>query len=195
VLKSFLLFVTMALISIAPFFLHQYHAYLSFCHNSSSPPEWCHRTLPFIYSYVQAQYWGVGFLHYWEISQLPNFILGAPPFILLICMSSTHIFEAGLEILHRKEKLQKSPSRLKILSSHTLDILPYAIHALVLSLILLFASHTQIVLRLASSLPFTHWAAAALLIEKPSMGRIWVAWSVIWGTMSCILWGVFLPPA
>ncbi|KAF9517551.1 glycosyltransferase family 76 protein [Hydnum rufescens UP504] len=194
-LKSFLFFVVMALISVVPFFLHQYYAYLSFCHNSSSRPEWCDRTVPFIYSYVQARYWDVGFLRYWEISQLPNFILGAPPLTLLIYTSSTHIFEAGLEIVHRKEKIQKLPSRLNFLSSHTLDILPYAIHALVLTLILLFASHTQIVLRLASSLPFTHWAAAALFIEKPRIGRIWVAWSVIWGTMSCILWGVFLPPA
>lgn len=186
----------MVLVSVTPFVLHQYHAYLSFCHDSFSRPEWCERAVPLIYSYVQERYWGVGFLKYWKISQIPNFVLGAPPLILLICTSSTHIFEVRPQIARRKEKTQNlPPTPPHFAPIYKLDILPYAIHALVFSLILLFASHTQIVLRLASSLPFTHWAAAALFIERPKIARIWIAWSVIWGAMSCILWGVFLPPA
>jgi phosphatidylinositol glycan class V len=64
-----------------------------------------------------------------------------------------------------------------------------------MSATLLFASHTQIVLRLAASMPIIYWAAAWLLLEHPKWGRAWVTWSVLWGAVSILLWGAFLPPA
>ncbi|KAJ2970795.1 hypothetical protein NUW54_g12651 [Trametes sanguinea] len=74
-------------------------------------------------------------------------------------------------------------------------IAPHVIHGLIFCLLLLFASHTQIVLRQAASMPLTYWAAAWLLVERPKLGKWWVGWSVIWGAVSCILWAAFLPPA
>jgi phosphatidylinositol glycan class V len=71
----------------------------------------------------------------------------------------------------------------------------HAIHALVLTCILLIASHVQIALRLAASLPFTHWAAARLWIEKPQIAKWWTAWSILWGCTSLVTWTLFLPPA
>lgn len=80
-------------------------------------------------------------------------------------------------------------------SFKSLTIDPHAIHATILCLILLVASHTQIVLRLAGSMPFTYWAAAWLVLEHPTLGRLWVTWSLLWGAISIVLWSTFLPPA
>jgi phosphatidylinositol glycan class V len=75
------------------------------------------------------------------------------------------------------------------------SLTPHAIHAVVFAFFLLFASHTQITLRLAASMPFTYWAAAWIYLKYPSYGTAWVTWSVLWGLVSVILWGTFLPPA
>ena len=74
-------------------------------------------------------------------------------------------------------------------------IIPHALHALAIALVLLFAAHTQIALRQAAALPTTYWAAAWLVAEHPRAGKAWVTWSVVWGAVSVVLWAVFLPPA
>ncbi|GFR47147.1 hypothetical protein Agub_g8838 [Astrephomene gubernaculifera] len=48
------------------------------------PRSWCSSRLPYIYGFVQAQYWNVGFLRYWTLQQLPNFLLAAPVLLLSI---------------------------------------------------------------------------------------------------------------
>ena len=166
---------------------------------------------------------------YWTVQQLPNFLLGAPPLILLFSFTTHYIHHALLPRLHSlvpmitsrsahapTESTHTRPGSSHPGKTHQADhrsaahprsspptrspflrpsLAPHAIHALALSLLLLFASHTQIVLRLAASMPLTYWAAAWLLVERPRAGRLWVGWSVVWGAVSCVLWGVFLPPA
>ncbi|KAI0740196.1 GPI mannosyltransferase 2 [Earliella scabrosa] len=195
-------------LSCSPFIYHQYSAYRQFCTHTSSPAPWCNAYPASIYTYVQAKYWNSGFMLYWTVQQLPNFLLGAPPLILLFSFTTHYIRHALLPRLHSLVPMITSRSaHAPTESTHTRpgpptrspflrpSLAPHAIHALALSLLLLFASHTQIVLRLAASMPLTYWAAAWLLVERPRAGRLWVGWSVVWGAVSCVLWGVFLPPA
>ena len=61
------------LLVVAPFAAFQYYGYLQFCSGpaySATPQEWCYATLPNVYSFVQARYWGVGFLRYWQLQQV-----------------------------------------------------------------------------------------------------------------------------
>ncbi|EIM82964.1 mannosyltransferase [Stereum hirsutum FP-91666 SS1] len=211
-------------LTFVPFVAHQVAAYVLFCTPNDdkgqivSTPLWCNKTIPLIYTHVQARYWNIGFLNYWTLSQLPNFLLAAPVLTLLFTFTLTHLshtLPTLLSILkHRllpsylntqkpaspnqtnpdprtQPKLERPPSSPFLSSSLT----PHAIHALILSLTLLFNSHTQIALRLAASMPLTYWAAAWLVFEKPWWGKIWVGWSVVWGAVSVVLWTVFLPPA
>ncbi|KAI0776922.1 GPI mannosyltransferase 2 [Trametes elegans] len=207
--------------TLAFFVYHQYNAYRVFCGGKAATAPWCGAFLPSIYTYVQSRYWNVGFLRYWTVQQLPNFLLGAPPLALLFTFTVRYIRLAlvpRLTALFRNGKRTPSPtpigapapsvpeSALSTLDASTTwdgertpflarTIAPHVIHALALTLLLLFASHTQIVLRQAASMPLTYWAAAWLLVERPAFGRLWVGWSLLWGAVSCVLWAVFLPPA
>lgn len=157
----------------SPFIYHQTTGYLAFCTGNTIQP-WCSKSLPLIYSHVQSTYWNSGFLRYWTFEQLPNFIIAVPPFLV--------IFSYVIHTLTSN----------KVLSS---SITPHAIHACVLCWMLLFNSHTQIILRLAPSMPLVYWAAAWLVINHPMAGKWWVGWSLLWGMVSVLLWSVFLPPA
>ncbi|KLO18377.1 glycosyltransferase family 76 protein [Schizopora paradoxa] len=179
---------------------YQYYAYQSFCLPSPSRP-WCSRTPPLVYTFVQAEYWNSGLFKYWTISQIPNFLLAAPVLILLFASSIYHA-KNSLVLQFRLLLVGQPP-----LTRNTEPILqpavaPYAIHAFVLSVTLLTSAHVQIALRLASSLPFTYWAAGNLWVRASrseasdrNYGRWWTTWSIVWSLISLVLWSTFLPPA
>ena len=176
---------------ILPFIGFQTIAYTIFClDNSLRVVKWCSMFPPSIYTHVQSTYWNVGFLRYWTLSQLPNFLIACPPFFPIFAFALDHFRSFPSELLRRtKGPINQSEVRRK------LSLTPHAIHAVIFSFVLLFASHTQIILRLAASMPFTYWAAAWLYMKHPSYGTAWVTWSVVWGLISLILWATFLPPA
>lgn len=190
--------VLLTAIMFMPFVWFQYSAYLAFCTAVSSAP-WCSNLPPLIYGYVQEKYWNVGFLRYWTLQQLPNFIIAMPPLAALLTYSTyylRHVFlprlRSSLSPVAKRAQTADPPLTSPFLSP---SIAPHAIHALAITLILLFSAHTQIILRLAASMPFTYWAAAWLLVEHRRWGKYWVSWSVLWGATSIVLWATFLPPA
>ncbi|KDQ15752.1 glycosyltransferase family 76 protein [Botryobasidium botryosum FD-172 SS1] len=184
---------TLTAIVTTPFALYQYYAYTRFCKPPhSTPREWCSRTAPLIYSFVQERYWNVGFLRYWTISQLPNFLLAAPVLLLLLYTTAVHL-KSSYRMLINGRQAEGLADQGGIFGLP--GLLPHAIHAFIFTCILLFASHTQIILRLASSLPYTYWSAANLFLSHPTWAKAWVAWSLVWGAVSLVLWAAFLPPA
>lgn len=199
-----------------PYFYHQYKAYRNFCtHSTIEPRPWCSDRLPSIYSYVQSAYWNVGLFRYWSLQQLPNILLAMPVLLLLFDASIAHIRYFLLPALVRT--LSKYTPRIATRKTDPLfklSVAPHAIHALLISIILLVAAHTQIALRFASAMPFTYWAAARLFLRNPqpvesedkvedskriadvpATSRWWTYWSVLWGACSLVTWAVFLPPA
>jgi Gpi18-like mannosyltransferase len=65
----------------------QFYGYYRYCNASvSSGDDYCNYSglWPNMYGYVQAKYWGVGLFKYYQLSQLPNFLLAAPILILTI---------------------------------------------------------------------------------------------------------------
>ena len=165
---------------------------MAFClPDGTETVPWCNNIPPSIYTYAQAKYWNVGFLRYWTPSQLPNILLALPVLGLLLTFSFYYLgaFFTSVPLAYMSKLPHSSPPFFDT------SLMPYVLHTILLSFVLLFASHTQIALRVAPCLPTTYWAAAWLLVTYPRIGRVWVMWSVLWGTLSVVLWGVFLPPA
>ncbi|XP_017493140.1 PREDICTED: GPI mannosyltransferase 2-like, partial [Rhagoletis zephyria] len=82
-----------ALICLIPPVLFQWSAWVQFCRDttttsssSSSPkPVWCQGdTFSLPYSYVQGTYWENGFLRYYQLKKIPNFLMAAPTLLLVI---------------------------------------------------------------------------------------------------------------
>ena len=106
---------------IAPFCVFQYYGYTIYCTKSAhSQPVWCNWSLPIPYTYIQEHYWNVGFLRYFQLKQVPNFVL-ASPMVLLSLLSLLEYFKSGNPRLR-----------------------PYAFHLLFLLLFGVFNMHIQV---------------------------------------------------
>jgi phosphatidylinositol glycan class V len=203
-LRAILSAIILALVSVSPSIAYQYVAYRVFCREViSTRPAWCNNNLPSIYNHVQLKYWDVGFLRYWTPAQIPNFVLAAPVLTLLFVFCIHHLttvmpalfddasmISLGLQS-ERRPHMLRHPGKPFLRRSIT----PHAAHAVILSVILLFSAHVQIVLRFAAALPVVYWAGAWLVLDHPTWGHAWVTYSIVWGTVSVVLWAAFLPPA
>ncbi|KAK7317903.1 hypothetical protein RJT34_02513 [Clitoria ternatea] len=71
----------------APFLAFQAYGYYNLCvgrsHDEIRP--WCKARIPLLYNYIQSHYWGVGFLRYFQLKELPNFLLASPILSLALC--------------------------------------------------------------------------------------------------------------
>ncbi|XP_006883540.1 PREDICTED: GPI mannosyltransferase 2 [Elephantulus edwardii] len=174
-----------------PFFLFQYYAYTQFCLPGTAQtipkpltqlamdkgyriadgkePPWCFWNLPLIYKYIQDVYWNVGFLRYYELRQVPNFLLAAPVVILVAGATwmyiTTHPWLCLTLGLQKNKNLEKSVPG--FLSPH---VFVYLVHAVVLLVFGGLCMHVQVLTRfLGSSTPIVYWFPAHLLQNQEPM--------------------------
>lgn len=185
-------------IVVSPFVYHNYLAYKLFCEPSSAHrPTWCWLSFPSVYAHVQATYWDVGFLRYWSLSQIPNFLVAAPPIAILASFSAQHLVRSFQCLLGLRDFNSESSKHSPFLT-HT--ITPHVLHTVFMSLMFVFFSHTQIALRLSAALPTLYWAVAWLFSQPTNSllsrsGSVWLWWSITWALIALGLWAAFLPPA
>ncbi|KAK4395856.1 GPI mannosyltransferase 2 [Sesamum angolense] len=96
----------------APFISFQAFGYVNICMGRSAAEmrPWCKARLPFLYNYIQSHYWGVGFLRYFRVKQLPNFLLASPILSLALCSIVHYVKlwpEVFLSLGLRASSLQK----------------------------------------------------------------------------------------
>ncbi|NXI52726.1 PIGV mannosyltransferase, partial [Chloroceryle aenea] len=176
-----------------PFALFQYYAYVRFCGAGAGPeqpvpglllqlaldkgyrvvamsgdkPPWCSQRFPVVYSYIQDTYWNVGFLRYFELRQIPNFLLALPVTLLgswaawtYLVADPRHCLTLGLE---RRTSEERGKPRDGFCSP---AVFVYVVHATVLLVFGFFCMHVQVLTRfLASSSPILYWFCAHLLQE------------------------------
>ncbi|MCL7028451.1 hypothetical protein MKW94_001896 [Papaver nudicaule] len=99
----------------APFIAFQAYGYHNLCRGliSDEMRPWCEESVPFFYGFIQRHYWGVGFLKYFQLKQLPNFLLASPILCLALCTIAYHVklwldeivFSLGFRASHNEKNL------------------------------------------------------------------------------------------
>ena len=161
------------------------------------PPKFCARRWPDVYQHVQAEYWGVGFLRYYQLRQLPNFALAAPT--LLACaracaaaaaQSSRRHWRAPGALIARGEladTARRAPPGTVL----------YLVHWTALTLIGLLLSNVQVTTRLvAAGCPGATWFFSGALSSRRSGSR-WKraarAYVVAFAAAGTVAHATFLP--
>ncbi|KAG0627751.1 hypothetical protein M758_2G225300 [Ceratodon purpureus] len=87
--------ISQSLVTIIPMVLFQGYGYYRHCGLSEGRTgeldrPWCNARIPYLYGFVQDYYWNVGFLRYFQVKQIPNFLLASPVLILAIAALSAY---------------------------------------------------------------------------------------------------------
>ncbi|XP_066060681.1 GPI mannosyltransferase 2 [Chamaea fasciata] len=184
---------------VLPFALFQYYAYVRFCGPGAGlaqavpepllrlardkgyrvagvggdKPPWCSQRFPVVYSYIQDAYWNVGFLRYFELRQIPNFLLALPVTLLGSWAAWTYISTNPRHCLTLGLERSKSEGRGKARDGFCGPAaFVYVVHATALLVFGFFCMHVQVLTRfLGCSSPVLYWFAAHLLQEHEPLLR------------------------
>ncbi|KAJ1972214.1 ER membrane glycoprotein subunit of the GPI transamidase complex-like protein [Dimargaris xerosporica] len=161
-------------IALSGFVLFQIYGYKLYCTSAQINRPWCHARLPLLYSFVQTHYWNVGFLNYYELKQIPNFILAGP----MVALSAWGIYtfahanwrrflSAG--IVSRGPSHDESRSKSPAHAAYTSDaLMPHVYLWLALLLYALLNIHIQVITRFFSSQPIVYWFSAYVFLQPPA---------------------------
>lgn len=117
--------------------------------NVSASP-WCSSNLPISYSYVQEHYWNVGFLRYYELKQIPNFLL-ALPIVFIILVNSLKYFRRNQAYCLRLGIFNLKPSILRATTIADQNQFVFIVHAVAMTIFCVFFIHVQVTTRILSS--------------------------------------------
>ena len=156
------------LLCVMPFAAFQYLAYTIYCNRSDSyrdlpehvqqygiklgyrmpymgPSVWCSNWLPLSYSFIQSSHWNVGFLNYYELKQIPNFMLAMPITVLCIWMMASYLLNYPAYCLYAGLLPQNAVTR----SEHSClptNCFVYVVHTAFLLIFGILCMHVQVVI-------------------------------------------------
>lgn len=121
---------------------------------------WCSSNFPVSYSYVQEQYWNVGYLKYYEFKQIPNFLI-ATPIILIILVNSFKYFINNQAYCWRLGIFNLKNSVMRVTTAADQNLFVFVAHAVVVTIFCILFIHIQVTTRLlASSNPMLYFFCA-----------------------------------
>ncbi|KAJ2845527.1 ER membrane glycoprotein subunit of the GPI transamidase complex-like protein [Coemansia brasiliensis] len=142
------------------------------------------------YGFVQAEYWNVGFLRYYTLQQLPNFVLAAP--MIALSVSGLYAFAAHdpLRVATLGWRHRCQPTKSSAL------LLPHMYLWALLLAMAVTTMHVQVITRFFSSVPAVFWYAAHAAASRQQAVR----WAVVgyfaaYGLAGVVLFSSFFPPA
>jgi phosphatidylinositol glycan class V len=134
-----------------------------------------------------------GFLKYFQVKQIPNFLLASPMIILSLIGISVYIANDPLYFLTLGWKSMTKNRTLNYANHPTLR--PWIYLWLVMLFICVTSMHVQIMPRFFSALPIVHWFVASLF-EKRHWLRHWImVYFTLYSSIGAILFANFYPPA
>ncbi|KAK3594081.1 hypothetical protein CHS0354_040849 [Potamilus streckersoni] len=182
-------------LSTMPFWLYQFYSYHLFCtardftQISKSVQDygrkmgyklvgdglssWCNESVPLAYSYIQKYHWNLGLFRYYEVKQIPNFVLALP--VTVLCLSMVISFYRynddvlqtfGLKLKYSIKNRMNEKDK-EIYKFQGYKLFPYIIHTLTLMIFGWLFIHTQVLTRLLfSSCPVLYWYCAHLITQR-----------------------------
>ncbi|CAH8559243.1 unnamed protein product [Schistosoma bovis] len=125
--------------------------------SSSHLPVWCSFAPPFSYSHIQKSQWNVGLWEYYQLRQIPNFILSLP--VVTLCFICAIMFYRRAPKAYRTFGLCAECEMDRIM-------VPYVFHMLFLCSYGVLHINVQVLTRMIfSSCPVIYWFCAYLLCE------------------------------
>lgn len=201
------------LLCFLPFLLFQWYAFQAFCiphdDSSDSVPAWCKRTFPSVYGHVQSHYWGNGLFAYFQLKQIPNFLLAAPVLLASFSTLFNYISEHGLVYA---VSLGVLPAR----NAHNIDsptawlpaslpLLALVMYTAFLAIFAFLFMNVQVATRfICSSSPLLYWTAALALLHSRTVqgskailgltsSRLYSLWFLGYLILGICLFCTFLP--
>ncbi|CAG8541837.1 17227_t:CDS:2, partial [Acaulospora morrowiae] len=180
----------LSIITASGFFAFQLYGYDEYCILLAPIRPWCYSELPILYPFVQKHYWNCGFLRYYEVKQIPNFLLASPMIALSlfgIYKYANYDYKRVLSLgLTQTRSLKSDTGTSHIISSKTSlneenirssqyqstssyfsnVILPFIYLWTALLLYAITSMHIQVITRFFSSQPTVYWFASYLFINS-----------------------------
>ncbi|KAL7682068.1 putative GPI mannosyltransferase 2 [Plasmopara halstedii] len=150
-----------------------------------------------MYTFIQSEYWNVGLFRYYQMKQLPNFMLAAP--IITLSLHAIFEFFRGIAV-PRLVVLQPSGRD----SRRGAALTPYYIHWLFLVVNALLFVHIQVATRLLTACPSLFWHPATLICDDSGLkknvspaltryGRLVVGYFLLFTILGSVLFPSFYP--
>lgn len=156
---------------------------------------WCGSRIPLAYSYVQSKYWNVGPFNYYELKQIPNFLLALP--ILYLFTKVLYAYYTHLWKMVNEFGMKKT---LKMLIVDTpinqSTQLVYMVHITFLTIVCILFVHIQVSTRLlASSSPCLYWFGVSYFNDSQlrKSGKLFLIWFGGYCVLGTILFSNNLP--
>ncbi|CAJ1444693.1 unnamed protein product [Effrenium voratum] len=160
-------------------------------------PEICQQVIPNAYSYIQAKYWQVGLFRYWQIKQIPNFLLALPALVLTVAGVIRILYDFWDELRRRIANSQGKPVifRAGYTALTRCPLVPHALHWGFLAAYVFFCANVQVATRLLTSgCPIFHWFLASLLNSRRNPLKPWLKLYLgLYNVLGVIMHPNFLP--
>lgn len=133
---------------------------------SEAVSPWCTSNFPISYSYVQDHYWNVGFLRYYEVKKIPNFLLAAPV-VLIILVNSFKYFRKNQAFCWRLGIFNLKPAVLRTTQIADQNQFVFVAHAVAMTLFCVQFVHVEVTTRiLSSSNPMLYFFCADYFLKN-----------------------------
>ncbi len=189
-----------------PLFGFEQRARSMFC-DGTRPPElvpWCSAqpTGAALYGFIQKNYWNNGLFTYWEMKQLPNFLIAAPMIVLsLIAIVKYFKQEQNFKNTFTLGLISNDTSSVQRMEPYyNSNVSSYILHWLFLLTFGMLFMYIQVLNRfLSSQCAPLYWFAAHSLLQRPQgtkgklTSKLIVAYFVLYCFIGTILFTSFYP--
>ncbi|KAL4094318.1 hypothetical protein PRIC1_009979 [Phytophthora ramorum] len=162
--------------------------------------SWCAEVMPnfsAMYMFIQSEYWNVGLFRYYELKQIPNFLLAAP--IIVLSLHALQGYFRGSVVPGRASMTSQQQGR----GWRATTLTPYYVHWLFLVVNALLVVHIQVTTRLLCACPPLFWHPAELLCDSVAKrkatsgltiyGRLVVGYFLLYTVLGSVLFPSFYP--